>query len=223
MFPDTSEENIYISESRQRSYLRKVNNRRILEFDRGTRDYRIAISVLESHDTAKDVTVSVPRNLPVKTFAKWETKSERGKKREKGGETILNTGVRGDRSDKTRRRIDRTGNTSHSSSVERTASNGGSYTITSLRKERDRAIDRFSLPCYACQITLALEKKKGKRNGKNSARAKNSLKRSREWIVFANENKITGGDRDRWGICRGFRAGKVETARNRFYTRLLLD
>lgn len=70
MFPDTSEENIYISESRQRSYLRKVNNRRILEFDRGTRDYRIAISVLESHDTAKDVTVSVPRNLPVKTFAK---------------------------------------------------------------------------------------------------------------------------------------------------------
>lgn len=42
----------------------------VLEFDRGTRDYRIAISVLESHDTAKDVTVSVPRNLPVKTFAK---------------------------------------------------------------------------------------------------------------------------------------------------------
>lgn len=42
----------------------------ILEFDRGTHDYRIAISVLESHDTAKDVTVSVSRNLPVKTFAK---------------------------------------------------------------------------------------------------------------------------------------------------------
>lgn len=42
----------------------------VLEFDRGTRDYRIAISVLESHDTAKDVTVSVSRNLPVKTFAK---------------------------------------------------------------------------------------------------------------------------------------------------------